>query len=133
MFGLSEEDIEMRVLARTTKSYIAFVRKVSENTTIEEKLAAMAPCPWSYFQIACKMLMTHGSSESKIGNNKVYQRWAEFYASQKSHQQVEYLKGVLGQLYFSADKMKKLIMERSFCAACKQEYGFGKMAYGMSS
>lgn len=130
--GLSEEDIETRVLARTTKSYITFLRKVSENTSIEEKLAAMAPCPWSYFQIASKMLMTSGSSESKIRNNKVYQRWAEFYASQKSQQQVEYLKGVLGQLYFSADKMKKLIMERSFCAACKQEYGFWKMAYGMS-
>jgi thiaminase len=130
--GLSAEDIETRVLARTTKSYITFLRKVS-NTSIEEKLAAMASCPWSYFQIACKMLMmTSGSSESKIRNNKVYQRWAEFYASQKSQQQVEYLKGVLGQLYFNADKMKKLIMERSFCAACKQEYGFWKMAYGMS-
>jgi thiaminase len=46
-------------------------------------------------------------------------------------QQVEYLKGVLGQLYFSADKDKKLIMERSFCVACRQEYGFWKMAYNI--
>ncbi len=128
--GLSEEgDIETMVLARATKSYISFLRKVSENTSIEEKVSAMAPCPWSYLQIAQQMLTSY--RENKITSNKVYKRWSEFYASQESLQQVEYLKGFLGQLYLSADKAKRLIMERNFCAGCKQEYRFWKMAYNI--
>lgn len=126
--GLSEKDIETMVLAGATKNYISFLRKVSASTSIEEKVSVMAPCPWSYLQIAQEMLTS--CSENKI-RNKVYQRWVEFYASKESQQQVEYLKGVLGKLYFSADKAKKLIMERSFCAACRQEYGFWKMAYNI--
>ena len=126
--GLSEEDIETMVLAGATKNYISFLKKVSASTSIEEKVSVMAPCPWSYLQIAREMLTS--CSENKI-RNKVYQRWVEFYASQESQQQVEYLKSVLGQLYFSADKDKKLIMERSFCAACRQEYSFWKMAYNI--
>jgi thiaminase (transcriptional activator TenA) len=126
--GLSEEDIETMILAEATKNYISFLRKVSASTSIEEKVSVMAPCPWSYFQIAQEMLTSR--SENKI-RDKVYQRWVEFYASQESQQQVEYLKGVLGQLYFRADKAKKLIMERGFCAACRQEYGFWKMAYNV--
>ena len=126
--GLSEDDIEKMVPAGATKNYISFLRKVSASTSIEEKVSVMAPCPWSYLQIALKMLTSY--SENKI-RNKVYQRWIEFYASQESQQQVEYLKDVLGQLYFSADKTKKLIMERNFCAACLQEYSFWKMAYNI--
>jgi thiaminase/transcriptional activator TenA len=126
--GLSEEHIETMAPAGATKNYISFLRKISASTSIEEKVSVMAPCPWSYLQIALEMLTA--CTENKF-RNKVYQRWAEFYASQESQQQVEYLKGVLGQLYFSADKAKKLIMERSFCAACRQEYGFWKMAYNI--
>lgn len=126
--GLSEEDIETIVPAEATKNYISFLRKVSASTSIEEKVSVMAPCPWSYHQIALKMLTS--CRENKI-RNKVYRRWVKFYASQESQQQVEYLKGVLGQLYFNADKANKLIMERSFCAACRQEYSFWKMAYNI--
>ncbi|MDQ4101860.1 MAG: hypothetical protein M3115_06710 [Thermoproteota archaeon] len=126
--GLSEEDIEMTVLARATKNYISFLSKASENTSIEERVSAMAPCPWSYLEIAQEILTTY--IENKI-TNKAYRRWAEFYASEESQHQVEYLKGVLGQLYLSADKPKKLIMERNFCAGCKQEYRFWKMAYNI--
>jgi thiaminase/transcriptional activator TenA len=126
--GLSEEDIETMVLAGATKNYISFLKKVSASTSIEEKVSVMAPCPWSYLQIAREMLTSYSANKIR---NKVYQRWVEFYASQESQQQVEYLKDVLGQLYFSADKAKKLIMERSFCVACRQEYSFWKMAYNI--
>ncbi len=126
--GLSEEDIETMVPAGVTKNYISFLRKISASTSIEEKVSAMAPCPWSYLQIALKMLTSCTGNKFR---NEVYQRWVKFYASQESQQQVGYLKGVLGQLYFSADKDKKLIMERSFCVACRQEYGFWKMAYNI--
>jgi thiaminase len=114
--------------AGVTKNYISFLRKISASTSIEEKVSAVVPCPWSYLQITLRMLTS--CTENKI-RNKVYQRWVEFYASQESHQQVEYLKGVLGQLYFNADKAMKLIMERSFSAACLQEYSFWKMAYNI--
>jgi thiaminase/transcriptional activator TenA len=126
--GLSEEDIETMIPAGATKNYISFLRKISASTSIEEKVSAVVPCPWSYLQITLRMLTS--CTENKI-RNKVYQRWVEFYASQESHQQVEYLKGVLGQLYFNADKAMKLIMERSFSAACLQEYSFWKMAYNI--
>ncbi len=120
---LSQEDIEATGLAKATSRHnISFLRKVSENTSIEEKVSAMAPCPWSYFQIAQRIMKTY--RENKITNKKVYRTWAEFYASLKPKQQVEYLKSILCQLYLSADGEKKLIMEKSFCAVCRQEHGF---------
>lgn len=118
--------------AKATLNYVSFLRKVSASRSVEEMVSAMAPCPWSYFEIAQKILMISCSGgENKI-RTEAYQKWIEFYSSRESQQQVEYLKRLLGSLYDNASKSKKLVMEYHFSIACQYEHDFWKMAYNMA-
>jgi thiaminase/transcriptional activator TenA len=117
--------------AKATLNYISFLRKVSASRSVEEKIAAMAPCPWSYLEIAQKILPSCNGGENKI-KTEAYRKWIEFYSSKESQQQVEYLKSLLGTLYDNASKSKKLIMEWHFSTACQHEHDFWKMAYNMA-
>ena len=118
--------------AKATLNYVSFLRKVSVSRSVEEMVSAMAPCPWSYLEIAQKILLScNGGGQNKI-RTEAYQKWIEFYSSKESQQQVEYLKSLLGNLYENASKSKKLVMEYHFSIACQYEHDFWKMAYNMA-
>jgi thiaminase/transcriptional activator TenA len=82
----------------------------------------MAPCPWSYLEIAQKL------SKSDIKTD-VYCKWVRFYSSKESQQQIEELKSILSRMYDQADENMKRLMKQHFGAACKYEYDFWEMAY----
>jgi thiaminase (transcriptional activator TenA) len=117
--------------AKATLNYITFLRKVSASRNVEETVSAMAPCPWSYFEIAQKILLSRNGGQNKI-RTEAYQKWIEFYSSKESQQQVEYLKSLLGSLYDNGSMSKKLVIEYHFSIACHYEYDFWKMAYNMA-
>jgi thiaminase/transcriptional activator TenA len=111
-------------IAPTTLDYISFLRQVSSSSTknLEVIVSAMAPCPWSYLEIAQKL------SKSDIKTD-VYCKWVRFYSSKESQQQIEELKNILGRLYDQADERTKRLMKQHFGVACKHEYDFWEMAY----
>ena len=118
--------------AKATLNYISFLRRVSRSRSVEEMVSAMAPCPWSYFEIAQKILLSrNGGGQNKI-RTEAYQKWIEFYSSKESQQQVEYIKSLLGNIYEKASKSKKLVMEYHFSIACQYEHDFWKMVYNMA-
>jgi thiaminase (transcriptional activator TenA) len=82
----------------------------------------MAPCSWSYLEIAQKL------SKSDIKMD-VYCKWIRFYSSNEYQQQIEELKNILSRLYDQAGESKKLLMKEHFGAACKYEYNFWEVAY----
>lgn len=113
----------------STSNYISFLRKMSSstgNSSLEEIVSAMAPCPWSYLEIAQKL---SGNIDNNIIKTEIYLKWIQFYASKESQKQVEELKFILGNLYCNASKPLKLLMQNHFEAACKHEYSFWEMAY----
>jgi thiaminase (transcriptional activator TenA) len=107
-----------------TLDYISFLRQVSSSSTknLEVIVSGMAPCPWSYLEIAQKL----SKSDIKID---VYCKWIQFYSSKESQQQIEELKNILSRLYDRADESTKRLMKQHFGAACKYEYDFWEMAY----
>jgi thiaminase/transcriptional activator TenA len=110
-------------IAPATLNYISFLRQLSTSAkNLEVIVSAMAPCPWSYLEIAQKM------SKSNI-KTAVYCKWIQFYSSRESKQQIEELKNILTRLYDHADKSTKRLMKEYFGAACKFEYDFWEMAY----
>ncbi len=111
-------------MAPATLNYISFLRQLSSSSTkyLEVIVSAMAPCPWSYLEIAQKL------SKSYIKMD-VYCKWIRFYSSKESQQQIEELKNILSRLYDRADKNTKRLMTQHFGAACKYEYDFWEMAY----
>jgi thiaminase/transcriptional activator TenA len=110
-------------MAPATLNYVLFLRQVSSSTkNLEVIVSAMAPCPWSYLEIAQK------SSKSDT-KTEVYRKWIQFYSSKESQQQIEGLKNILSRLYDQADESTKRLMKEHFGAACKYEYDFWEMAY----
>jgi thiaminase (transcriptional activator TenA) len=106
-----------------TLNYISFLRQVSLSAkNLEAIVSAMAPCPWSYLEIAQKLC----KGEIK---NDVYFKWVQFYSSNESQQQVKELKSILSGLYDRAEDITKMTMKQHFGAACKYEYDFWEAAY----
>jgi thiaminase/transcriptional activator TenA len=110
-------------MAPATLNYVSYLRQVSSSAkNLEVIVSAMAPCPWSYLEIAQKL------SKSNIKTD-VYCKWIRFYSSKESQQQIKELKNILSRLYDRADESTKRLMEEHFGAACKYEYDFWEMAY----
>jgi thiaminase/transcriptional activator TenA len=125
LLGISDIDNSAPTMGPATLNYAFFLRKASSGSSLEAMVSSMAPCPWSYFEIAQKL------SKNNIKTD-VYRKWIQFYASDESRQQIVELKSVLGRLYDQADKSRKLLMKEHFETACKHEYEFWEMAYNIS-
>lgn len=108
----------------TTSNYISYLKKVSSIGTINQVLCAMAPCPWSYLEIACKLARCNNTIKTDV-----YHRWVQFYASAESHQQVSELRLFLDDLYSNANQQEKSFMKSRFETACKYELDFWEMCY----
>jgi thiaminase/transcriptional activator TenA len=96
----------------------------SSNGAFSEIVSVMAPCPWTYLEIAQKL--------SKIPiENEAYRKWVQFYSSTESNRQVAEIKEILNRLGEKDDKSKS-IMKNRFANACSYEYLFWEMAYNLS-
>jgi thiaminase (transcriptional activator TenA) len=93
---------------------------------MSEIVSAMAPCPWTYFEIAKKL------SKNYI-QNEIYKKWIQFYSSEQSHRQVKEIKMMLDALAKEASKKDKMAMKNYFATTCKYEYIFWEMAYNLGS
>ena len=112
-------------IASATLNYISFLRQVSLSAkNLEVIISSMAPCPWSYLEIAQKLSKSHIKKD-------VYSKWVQFYSSNESQQQIKELKNILSNLYDQADERTKIIMKQHFGAACEYEYNFWEAAYKM--
>jgi thiaminase/transcriptional activator TenA len=112
--------------SKTTIEYIIYLKQVSSNGSIGEIVSAMAPCPWTYLEIAEKLAKSH-----HVQNNKIYNKWVQFYSSDESRRQIDHLKTILCLL--AGDKARtdkdRLTMKKHFATACKYEFLFWDMAY----
>jgi len=113
-------------VSSATLDYISFLKQVSSSAgNVEVMVSAMAPCPWSYLEIAQKL------SKRDIKKD-VYSKWIRFYSSNESQQQIKELKNILSSLYDQTNDNTKMIIRQHFGAACKHEYNFWESAYKMA-
>jgi thiaminase (transcriptional activator TenA) len=111
---------------KITLEYTSYLMNVSSNGRLYEIISAMAPCPWSYFEIAKKLL---SNKRQRYIKNEVYRKWIEFYSSYQSFKQVEDIKDILNVLSQNVCENDKKLMKKHFNTACKYEYNFWEMAY----
>ena len=126
--GISPDSILNNIPSRTTLSYTSYLRNVSSSSaeSMGKLVSAMAPCPWTYLEIAEK-LSRHGIK------NDTYKKWVQFYSSGDSLMQVEDLKNILCGLAKEASNKDKLVMKRYFATACNYELLFWDMAYNSTT
>jgi thiaminase (transcriptional activator TenA) len=109
---------------RTTLDYTSYLMSISSNGSFSEIVSVMAPCPWTYLEIAQKL------SNIPI-RNEAYRKWFQFYCSTESHMQVAKIKKILDKLDEEVDEKSKAKMKNHFADACKYEYLFWEMAYNL--
>jgi thiaminase (transcriptional activator TenA) len=107
---------------RTTLDYTSYLNHVSSSGTFNEIISVMAPCPWTYLEIAQHL------SKTSI-QNELYGTWVKFYSSTESRKQVGEIKHILNMLGQNENEKSKDMMKKHFTAACKYEYLFWEMAY----
>jgi len=108
----------------TTLNYIYNIRKLStEPIKLYELVSFIAPCPWTYYEIADKI-----GKENRI-KDIVTKRWIEFYCSDESKQQVDHITHMLNDISKDLTQVEKSVMKRYFKLACRNELDFWNMAY----
>jgi len=111
----------------TTSNYVSFLKSAKETDDLGIFVSAIAPCPWTYFEIASKL--------TKVAvKTPVYKKWIQFYSSKESQKQVSDIKELLNWLAMQTDNnnnnnQKKLILMKYFTTACNYELDFWNMAY----
>jgi thiaminase (transcriptional activator TenA) len=77
--------------SKTTLDYTSYLRHISSSGTFSEIISVMAPCPWTYLEIAQQL--------SKIPiQNDAYKNWVRFYSSNESRTQADEIKQILNIL-----------------------------------
>jgi len=108
----------------TILEYTHYLLQISSSGTINEIVSAMAPCPWTYLEIA-QLLSKHHIK------NEAYRNWVQFYCSNESQKQVKELKQFLNALSENENENSKYVMKNHFDFACNYEYSFWDMAYNL--
>jgi thiaminase (transcriptional activator TenA) len=110
--------------SKITLNYTSYLKHISSTGTFSEMVSVMAPCPWTYLEIAQQL--------SKIPiQNEVYSNWVQFYSSNESCKQVDEIKQILNVLSQNENEKTKDIMKNHFINACKYEFVFWEMAYNL--
>ncbi|PWU81194.1 MAG: thiaminase II [Candidatus Nitrosopolaris wilkensis] len=110
--------------SKTILEYTSYLIHISSTGTFSNIVSVMAPCPWTYLEIAQKL------SEIPIGN-EAYRKWVQFYSSTESRRQVDEIKQILDLLGEKGDQKSKDLMKSHFVTACKYEYFFWEAAYNL--
>jgi thiaminase/transcriptional activator TenA len=106
----------------TTLKYTSYMKRVSDSKNLAIIVSAMAPCPWTYYEIAQKL--------AKVNvRTPVYRKWIRFYSSEESQRQVNEIKELVNKLSTQVDDEQKVIMKDHFATACNYELQFWNMAY----
>lgn len=108
--------------SETTIDYITYLKKVSDSKDLAIIVSAMAPCPWTYYEI------------SEVLNKRnirtlAFKRWIQFYSSKESFKQVNKIKQLLDKLALESDEKQKNNMRKYFSNSCNYEIDFWNMAY----
>lgn len=77
-FGITEEELEQTELAQTTLAYTSYMLNLAQQGGIENVIAAILTCTWSYSYIGLKLAEIEGSKDHPL-----YGEWIKMYASQE--------------------------------------------------
>jgi thiaminase/transcriptional activator TenA len=124
IINLLEDDLKSSGVSqeKTTQNYVSHLERVSNSDDLAMMLSAMAPCPWTYYEISQASIREDIKSE-------VFKKWLGFYSSVESLKQVNQIKEQLDKLGNNADEKKRIEMKNHFSISCNYELKFWDMAY----
>ena len=106
----------------TAHDYASYLTRVSYSKDIHLIISAIAPCPWTYYEISNSLSVSNVKSD-------IIRRWLKFYSSKESTIQVNQIKEILNRMSLNVDDIKKRKMKYFFSTSCDYELQFWNMAY----
>lgn len=77
-FNISEEELEQTEPAQTTVAYTSYMLNLAQQGGIENVIAAILTCTWSYSYIGLKLAEIEGTKDHPL-----YGEWVNMYASEE--------------------------------------------------
>ncbi|MEP6576668.1 MAG: hypothetical protein ABJB85_09600, partial [Nitrososphaerota archaeon] len=114
-----EENLEFIGVSaeKTTHDYVTYLERVSESKDLDIIMSAMAPCPWTYYEISEALIKRDIKTE-------VFKQWIRFYSSKESQKQISRIIELLNKLARNANEKKKIDMKNHFSISCNYEIEF---------
>lgn len=108
-----------------TQDYIDSMKKLLKNddNKLHRIIAFMAPCPWTYYEIAEKI------KKEAVIKSAAITKWVDFYSSFESKQQVDFILHLLNDFSKDLSNDERSEMKIYFNKACKHELDFWHAAY----
>ncbi|GAB3799477.1 thiaminase II [Virgibacillus kimchii] len=122
-FGISQEDLEKTEAAATTTAYTSYMLNVSQRGGVENVVAAVLACAWSYNFIGKKLAAWPGAKEHEF-----YGRWVKMYSSDDFTELAEDCKNLLNEIAAGKPERDLAELEEIVVKTSKLEYMFWDMA-----
>ncbi|CDQ18616.1 thiaminase (transcriptional activator TenA) [Halobacillus karajensis] len=122
--GMSYEDLQGYPLPPTADHYVKHMLYHAHHGGIGEILAALLPCPWTYYEIGVELMKTYQPEDSHP-----FLTWIQFYADVRTKTLTNLLCEHLDAYAEQASESEKIKMREAFRKSCQLEYSFWEMAY----
>lgn len=123
MFGLSAEDLEKTEAAATTTAYTSYMLNVSQLGGVDNVIAAVLACAWSYNFIGLELAKIPGACDHEL-----YGRWVQMYSSAEFTELAEDCKRQLNQIVAGKPEQELARLEEIIVKTSLFEYMFWDMS-----
>ncbi|WP_066064510.1 thiaminase II [Neobacillus soli] len=124
-FGITHQQLEETRPTPINLAYTRYMLNVAQNGSLEELIAALLPCMWSYWEISKKIVNTYLNAS----NHPLYGEWVKMYSSSEFGSLATWLIDLLDQEAEGKSERELTILEEHFLTTSKFEYMFWDMVY----
>ncbi|OZU88886.1 thiaminase II [Virgibacillus indicus] len=122
--GVGYEELQGHPLPPTADHYIKHMMYHAQSGTQAEILAALLPCPWTYWEIGLELMKQYNPAK-----DHPFYDWINFYAGERSENTTLELRRRLDKLASEASTEEQINMKDVFKKSCQLELKFWEMAY----
>lgn len=120
--GANEEDLARYPLAQTSQAYINHMKTFAYEGRLPDLLAALLPCPWTYYDLAKRIL-----EEYVIEDSHSFAEWIYFYASESA--MTDMMRKRLDELIEDLPLLEQERLYVAFEQSCRWEWEFWEASH----
>lgn len=122
VIGISYDELQGYPLPPTADHFVKHMFYHAHTGTLAQLVAALLPCPWTYFEIGKELVKQYNPSK-----DHPFYEWITFYAD-PSVVELE-MRAQLDKMVENADEDEINRVKEAFRRSCQHELGFWEMAY----
>ncbi|MGG3470568.1 thiaminase II [Neobacillus pocheonensis] len=124
-FGITQGQLEETKPTPMNLAYTRYMLNVAQNGSLEELIAALLPCMWSYREISKMLADVYPSSI----DHYLYGDWVKMYSSKEFGELATWLINLLDEYADEKPERELAILEEHFLTTSRFEYMFWDMVY----